>query len=81
MEHTQLCRLSHCLERIPEVPRWCLALAGELIVAGLGMIENDFHTGFYERYGWEFFCTVQQEGEPQPTRVYRHRAAPAGKQE
>lgn len=43
MEHTQLCRLSHCLERIPEVPRWCLALAGERIVAGLGMIENDFH--------------------------------------
>ena len=130
MEHTQLCRLSHCLERIPEVPRWCLALAGERIVAGLGVIENDFHpphrpgpnvcavytepdcrgrglagqllglacaelaaegittlylltdhTGFYERYGWEFFCTVQQEGEPQPTRVYRHQAAPTGKQE
>ena len=39
------------------------------------------HTGFYERYGWEFFCTVRQEGEPQPIRVYRHRAAPAGKQE
>ena len=130
MEHTQLCRLSHCLERIPEVARWCLALAGERIVAGLGVIENDFHprtdlapnvcavytgpdcrgrglagqllglacaelaaegittlylltdhTGFYERYGWEFFCTVRQEGEPQPTRVYRHQAAPTGKQE
>ncbi len=112
------------------VPRWYLALAGERIVAGLGVIENDFHprtdlapnvcavytepdcrgrglagqllglacaelaaegittlylltdhTGFYERYGWEFFCTVQQEGEPQPTRVYRHQAAPTGKQE
>ena len=42
MEHTQLCCLSHCLERIPEAARWCLALAGERIVAGLGVIENDF---------------------------------------
>lgn len=35
MEHTQLCRLSRCPERIPEVARWCLVLAGERIVAGL----------------------------------------------
>ena len=128
MEHTQLCCLSHCLERIPEVPQWCLALAGERIVAGLDVIENDFHprtdlapnvcavytepdcrgrglagqllglacaelaaegittlylltdhAGFYERYGWEFFRTGPPEGEPQPTRVYRHQAAPPGK--
>ena len=25
--------------------------------------------------------SFQQEGEPQPTRVYRHQAAPTGKQE
>lgn len=158
MEHTQLCRLSRCPERIPEAARWfhrrwgipeaayqeehgailpgtpgapvvpgagrgahrgwpgrdrkrfppphrpgpnvCAVytepdcrgrgLAGQLL--GLACAElaaegittlyllTD-HTGFYERYGWEFFCTVQQEGEPQPTRVYRHRAAPTGKQE
>ena len=31
------------------------------------------HTGFYERYGWEFLCMVQGEGEPQMTRMYVHR--------
>ena len=31
------------------------------------------HTGFYERYGWEFFCMVQGDGEPGMTRMYVHR--------
>ena len=31
------------------------------------------HTGFYERYGWEFFCMVQGDGEPGMTRMYIHR--------
>lgn len=31
------------------------------------------HTGFYERYGWEFYCMVQGEGEAKPTRMYIHR--------
>lgn len=31
------------------------------------------HTSFYERYGWEFFCMVQGEGETDMTRVYIHR--------
>ncbi len=31
------------------------------------------HTGFYERYGWEFLCMAQGDGEPEPTRVYIHR--------
>ena len=31
------------------------------------------HVGFYERYGWEFFCMAQGEGEPEPTRLYIHR--------
>ena len=30
------------------------------------------HIGFYERYGWEFLCMVQGEGEPEMTRMYRH---------
>ena len=30
------------------------------------------HTGFYERYGWEFFCMVQGDGEPGMTRMYVH---------
>ena len=31
------------------------------------------HTGFYERYGWEFLCMVQGDGEPDPTRMYIHK--------
>ena len=31
------------------------------------------HSGFYERYGWEFFCMVQGDGEPGMTRMYVHR--------
>jgi GNAT superfamily N-acetyltransferase len=101
---------------------WYLCLAGDKIVAGLGVIENDFHdrkdltpnvcavyteeehrckgiagkllnmvvddmkkkeieplylvtdhTSFYERYGWEFICMVQGDGEPDMTRMYIHR--------
>lgn len=101
---------------------WYVCLNGESIVAGLGVIENDFHdrkdlapnvcavfteeehrkkglagrllntvvedmknkgietlylvtdhTGFYERYGWEFLCMVQGDGEPDMTRMYIHR--------
>lgn len=32
------------------------------------------HTSFYERYGWEFFCMVQGDGEPDLSRMYIHRA-------
>lgn len=101
---------------------WYLCLDGERIVAGMGVIENDFHdrkdlapnvcavyteeeyrgkqiagnllnmvvadmkskgitpiylvtdhTGFYEKYGWEFLCMVQGDGEPDMTRMYIHR--------
>ena len=31
------------------------------------------HTGFYERYGWEFLCMVRGDGEPEPSRMYIHR--------
>ena len=100
---------------------WYLCLDGDKIVAGLGIIENDFHdrkdltpnicavyteeayrcqgiagnllnmavsdmktkgispvylvtdhTGFYEKYGWEFLCMVQGDGEPDMTRMYIH---------
>ena len=99
-----------------------LCLDGEQIVAGMGVIENDFHdrkdltpnvcavyteeayrnkgiagdllnmvvddlkqkgispvylvtdhTGFYEKYGWEFLCMVQGDGEPDLTRMYIHK--------
>ena len=31
------------------------------------------HVGFYERYGWEFRCMVQGDGEPELSRMYIHR--------
>ena len=31
------------------------------------------HTGFYERYGWEFFCHAQGDGEDHLTRLYIHK--------
>ena len=31
------------------------------------------HTSFYERYGWEFLCMVQGDGEPELTRMYVHK--------
>ena len=31
------------------------------------------HTGFYERYGWEFYCMAQGDGEPEMTRLYIHK--------
>ncbi|MCR5783573.1 MAG: GNAT family N-acetyltransferase [Clostridia bacterium] len=31
------------------------------------------HIGFYERYGWEFLCMVQGDGEPYLSRMYFHR--------
>ena len=103
------------------VPRWYVVLDGERIVAGAGVIENDFHdrpdlapnvcavyveedtrrrgiagellgficddmkkegvdtlylltdhVGFYERYGWEFFCLAKGLGEDEPSRMYVH---------
>lgn len=31
------------------------------------------HTGFYERYGWEFLCMVQGDDEPDMARMYIHK--------
>ena len=28
------------------------------------------HTGVYERYGWEFLCIAQGDGESKPSRMY-----------
>ena len=101
---------------------WYLCMDGEQIVAGMGVIENDFHDrkdltpnvcavyteekyrgkgiagkllnmtvedmrkagitplylltdhiGFYEKYGWEFYCMVQGDGDPEMARMYIHR--------
>lgn len=31
------------------------------------------HTSFYERYGWDFFCMVQGDGESYMSRMYIHK--------
>ncbi len=31
------------------------------------------HTGFYERYGWEYLCPALSDGETAPSRLYIHR--------
>ncbi len=100
---------------------WYLCLSDDKIVAGMGVIENDFHdhkdlspnicavyteaeyrcqgiaghllnmavedlrekgispvylltdhTGFYERYGFEFYCMAQGDGEEILSRLYIH---------
>ncbi len=100
---------------------WYLCLHDGKIVAGMGVIENDFHNrpdltpnicavyteeghrrqgiagklldqvvadlkakgvspvylitnhiGFYERYGWEFHCMVQGDGDAELARMYIH---------
>lgn len=111
-----------CLKQKDAVPQWYVAMEGNRIVGGLGVIENDFHdrtdltpnvcavyveeeyrckgiagqllscvcddmkakgidtlylvtdhASFYERYGWEFLCMVQGDGEPDMTRMYIHK--------
>ena len=105
-----------------DVPQWYVVLDKDKIIAGLGVIENDFHNrkdltpnvcavyvekeyrkqgiagkmlkfvcddfskkgietlylltdhnSFYERYGWEFLCLVQGDGEDEMSRMYVHK--------
>lgn len=37
------------------------------------------HTSFYERYGWEFLCMVQEENSSHKVRMYIHRSKGAGR--
>lgn len=120
-EEAYLESMDACLAKAGPVPQWYLAVAGERILGGMGVIENDFHdrkdlapnvcavytepdarcqgiagallnfvcadmnargvstlylvtdhTSFYERYGWQFYCMVQGDGEEEPSRLYIH---------
>lgn len=111
-----------CLQNSSAVPQWYIVLDSDKIIAGIGVIENDFHarkdltpnicsvyveeayrkqgiagemlhfvcnefaekgidtlylltdhTSFYERYGWEFLCMVQGDGESTMSRMYQHK--------
>lgn len=121
--------MTQCVKCGRPVPQWYLAVDGDTIIGGLGVIENDFHdrwdlfpnvcavyveegfrcqgiagellnhacgdmasigidtlylltdhTSFYERYGWEFLCMVQGDGEAEPSRMYIHQMQPHGTQ-
>ncbi len=65
-----------------EKSRRCQGIAGALLgfvcenmlgrgIATLYLLTD--HTSFYERYGWEFLCMVQGDGETVPSRMYVHR--------
>lgn len=59
----------------------CMGIAGKLLSMAVEDLRSKGispvylvtdHTGFYERYGWEFHCLVQGDGEPEKTRMYIH---------
>ena len=60
----------------------CQGIAGKLLnkvvedmrskgISPLYLVTN--HTGFYERYGWDFLCMAQGDGEPELSRMYIHK--------
>ena len=70
-----------CAVYVEEACR-CRGIAGELLkavcddmaakgISTLYLLTD--HTSFYERYGWEFLCMVQGDGEPEMSRMYVHR--------
>ncbi|MEM1485140.1 GNAT family N-acetyltransferase [Oscillospiraceae bacterium PP1C4] len=114
--------MNECLANRLGVPQWYAVMDQDKIIAGLGIIQNDFHdrkdlspnvcavyvekeyrgqgiagemlkfvcsdmksqgidtlylitdhTSFYERYGWEFLCMVQGDGEQDMIQMYIHR--------
>ena len=114
--------MENCAAKNASVPQWYVVLDEGAIVAGVGLIANDFHErkdltpnvcaiyveethrkqgiagqmlkfvcddlaamgiaalylltdhdSFYERYGWEFLCMAQGDGETTMSRMYQHR--------
>ena len=71
-----------------EEPYRCRGIAGELLktvcddMAAQGIdtlyLLTD-HTSFYERYGWEYYCPVQGDGETEMSRMYIHRQSRGSK--
>lgn len=70
-----------CAVYVEEAYR-CRGIAGRLLTfvcEDMGRMGIDTlylltdHTSFYERYGWEFLCMAQGDGEPAMSRIYIHR--------
>lgn len=60
----------------------CQGIAGHLLTMAVEDLKSQGispvylltdHTGFYERYGWEFLCHVQGDGEAYMSRMYIHK--------
>ena len=60
----------------------CKGIAGQLLDLAVNDLKTKGvtpvylitdHTSFYERYGWEFFCMVNEENNSKTTRMYIHR--------
>lgn len=111
-----------CAKQDGIVPQWYIAVQDQEIIAGIGIIDNDFHNrkdlqpnvcalyveeryrcrgiagkllafamydmkdqglhwlylvtehcSFYERYGWNYLCTVKDEFDGRPMRLYERR--------
>ena len=65
-----------------EADHRCRGIAGRLLDTAVGDLKEKGitpvylvtdHTGFYEKYGWEFLCMVQGDNEPRMTKMYIHR--------
>lgn len=65
-----------------EVEYRCKGIAGRLLNMAIDDLRTKGispvylltdHTAFYERYGWEFLCMVQGDGEDSMSRMYIHR--------
>ena len=112
--------IEECQKKKVEIPQWYVMMDKEEIIAGMGVIENDFHnrkdltpnvcavyveenyrkqgiakfllnyvcedikkmgyptaylitthTDFYEKCGWEFYCTAIEDSQKE-VKVYRH---------
>lgn len=70
-----------CAVYVEEAHR-CKGVAGQLLncvcedmremgISPLYLLTD--HTGFYERYGWEFYCMAQGDGEETMARMYIHK--------
>lgn len=60
----------------------CKGIAGQLLDLAVNDLKTKGvtpvylitdHTSFYERYGWDFFCMVNEENNSKTTRMYIHR--------
>ena len=60
----------------------CLGIGGKLLDFAVEDLRSNGispvylvtdHVGYYERYGWEFYCEAQGDGEDHKTRLLIHR--------